>query len=104
MVAGGAGGTPFSQFGNRCSAEPDGAEQKMHAGRCSATTGAQLQGEDDPFLIAATRVIESIRAVLSRYGIQPDELDHAGAHARLHGPRLYIAPGRQRLSVAQRPG
>ena len=49
----------------------------QHPGRYSATTGAQLQGSDDPLLAATTRVIDSIRAVLSGYGIRPDELDHA---------------------------
>jgi AcrR family transcriptional regulator len=48
-----------------------------HPGRYDATTGAQFQGSDDPLLAAATRVIDSIRAVLSAYGIRPDELDHA---------------------------
>jgi len=48
-----------------------------HPGRYNATTGAQFQGSDDPLLAAATRVIDSARAVLSGYDIQPDELDHA---------------------------
>jgi AcrR family transcriptional regulator len=48
-----------------------------HPGRYEATTGAEFQGKDDPLLVAATRVISSIRAVLSGYGIRPDELDHA---------------------------
>ena len=48
-----------------------------HPGRYDATTGAEFRGADDPLLIAATRVIGSIRAVLSGYGIQPGELDHA---------------------------
>jgi AcrR family transcriptional regulator len=48
-----------------------------HPGRYNATTGAQFQGPDDPLLAAATRVIDSIRAVLSGYGIRPNELDHA---------------------------
>jgi hypothetical protein len=33
--------------------------------------------QDDPLFAAATRVIGSIRAVLSAYGIRADELDHA---------------------------
>jgi AcrR family transcriptional regulator len=48
-----------------------------HPGRYSAATTAQLRGRDDPLLAATTRVIDSMRAVLSGYGIQPDELDHA---------------------------
>jgi AcrR family transcriptional regulator len=48
-----------------------------HPGRYEATTGAEFRGQDDPLLIAATRVIGSIRAVLSGYGIRPAELDHA---------------------------
>ncbi len=48
-----------------------------HPGRYSATIGAQFQGPDDPLLAAATRVIDSLRAVLSSYGIPPDERDHA---------------------------
>lgn len=48
-----------------------------HPGRYEATTGAEFHGKDDPLLIAATRVIGSIRAVLSGYGIRPAELDHA---------------------------
>jgi AcrR family transcriptional regulator len=48
-----------------------------HPGRYDATTGAKFLGSDDPLLTAATRVINSIRAVLSGYGIRPDELDHA---------------------------
>ena len=48
-----------------------------HPGRYSATIGAQFQGPDDPLLAAATRVIDSLRAVLSSYGIPPEERDHA---------------------------
>ncbi len=48
-----------------------------HPGRYAATIGAQFQGPDDPLLAAATRVIDSLRAVLSSYGIPPDERDHA---------------------------
>jgi AcrR family transcriptional regulator len=48
-----------------------------HPGRYEATTGAEFRGQDDPLLVAATRVIGSIRAVLSGYGIRPAELDHA---------------------------
>ncbi len=48
-----------------------------HPGRYAATTGAPFQGHDDPLLAAATRVIDSLRAVLSGYGIRPRDLDHA---------------------------
>ncbi len=48
-----------------------------HPGRYNATNGEGFHGDDDPMLAAATRVINSIRAVVSGYGIRPDELDHA---------------------------
>ena len=48
-----------------------------YPGRYAATIGAQFQGPDDPLLAAATRVIDSLRSVLSSYGIQADERDHA---------------------------
>jgi AcrR family transcriptional regulator len=64
-----------------------------HPGRYYATTGAQFQGRDDPLLAAATRVLDSIRAVLSGYGIRPDELDHAIRLLRcmIHGYALLQA-------------
>lgn len=64
-----------------------------HPGRYNATTGAQFQGSDDPLLAATTRVIDSIRAVVSGYGIQPDELDHAIRMLRcmIHGYALLQA-------------
>jgi len=70
-----------------------------HPGRYNATTGAEFQGNDDPLLAATTRVIESVRAVLSGYGIQPDELDHAIRMLRcmIHGYALLQAPGRRSL-------
>ena len=49
----------------------------QHPGRYHATTSVAFRGPDDPLLAAATRVIDSIRAILSGYGIPPDELDHA---------------------------
>ena len=70
-----------------------------HPGRYDATTGAEFQGQDDPLLAAATRVINSIRAVLSAYGIRPDELDHAIRMLRctIHGyALLQAADGFQR--------
>ena len=48
-----------------------------HPGRYAATVEARMQGPDDPLLSATTRVIDSIRAVLSSYGIPPEERDHA---------------------------
>jgi AcrR family transcriptional regulator len=64
-----------------------------HPGRYNATTGAKLQGSDDPLLAATTRWINSIRAILSGYGIQPDELDHAIRMLRcmIHGYALLQA-------------
>lgn len=49
----------------------------QYPGRYGATIGVQFQGGDDPLLVAATRVIDSIRAVLSGYGMPVHELDHA---------------------------
>jgi AcrR family transcriptional regulator len=69
-----------------------------HPGRYDATTGAEFQGKDDPLLVAATRVIGSIRAVLSGYGIRPGELDHAIRMLRctIHGyAMLRVADGFQ---------
>lgn len=50
---------------------------ERHPGRYSATTGAPFYDETDPLYIAGLRVINSIGAVLSGYGIAPDETDHA---------------------------
>jgi AcrR family transcriptional regulator len=64
-----------------------------HPGRYDATTGAEFQGPEDPLFIAAARVIGSIRAVLSGYGIRPDELDHAIRMLRctIHGYAMFQA-------------
>jgi AcrR family transcriptional regulator len=48
-----------------------------HPGRYSATVGARFHGPDDPLLVAGTRVINSIGAVVSGYGIDPGDTDHA---------------------------
>lgn len=48
-----------------------------HPGRYRATTGQDFRGPEDPFQIAGSRVVDSVRAVLSGYGIRPDQLDHA---------------------------
>ena len=62
-----------------------------HPGRYAATTEARLQGADDPLLVATTRVIGSIRAVLSGYGIPPEDVDHAIRMLRctVHGFALF---------------
>ena len=64
-----------------------------HPGRYTATTGAEFRGEDDPLLVAGTRVIASIRAVLAGYGIGPGEVDHAIRTVRctIHGFALLQA-------------
>lgn len=66
---------------------------RRHPGRYRATTGAEFRGDDDPLLIAATRVIESLRAVLSGYGIAPEDRDHAIRMLRclLDGYALLVA-------------
>ena len=58
-----------------------------HPGRYTATTGAEFAGPDDPLFVAATRVINSIAAVLRGYGITDDEMDHAirAIRCTLHG-------------------
>jgi AcrR family transcriptional regulator len=65
----------------------------QHPGRYSATVGAEFRGQDDPLLIAGTRVISSIRAMLTGYGIAPDEADHAIRALRclIHGFSLLQA-------------
>lgn len=50
---------------------------REHPGRYSATTGMPFGDDSDPFTIAATRVVRSLRAVLSSYGIDDADLDHA---------------------------
>lgn len=64
-----------------------------HPGRYSATVGARFRGPDDPLYVASLRVITSIRAVLSGYGIAPDNLDHAIRTLRclIHGFALLQA-------------
>jgi AcrR family transcriptional regulator len=64
-----------------------------HPGRYSATVGAEFQGPDDPLYVAGLRVITSIRAVLSGYGIPADDLDHAirTLRALIHGFALLQA-------------
>jgi AcrR family transcriptional regulator len=64
-----------------------------HPGRYGATVGAQFQGEHDPLLLAGVRVITSIAAVLSGYGIPPADLDHAirALRCTIHGFALLSA-------------
>jgi AcrR family transcriptional regulator len=48
-----------------------------HPGRYTATTGAGFDGPDDPLLVATTRVINTIAAVLRGYGVSDAEMNHA---------------------------
>ena len=58
-----------------------------HPGRYAATVRAEFSGPDDPLLVASTRVINSIAAVLRGYGIGDEEMDHAIRTVRstIHG-------------------
>lgn len=58
-----------------------------HPGRYNATTGEEFTGPDDPLLVAATRVLDSIGAVLAGYGIPDAAMDHAirSLRALVHG-------------------
>jgi AcrR family transcriptional regulator len=58
-----------------------------HPGRYGATVGAEFQGHDDPLLAASARVIRSVGAVLSGYGVASGETDHAVRALRcvIHG-------------------
>ena len=48
-----------------------------HPGRYDATVAEPFRGPDDPLHAAAARVVGSVRAVLSGYGVRPGDLDHA---------------------------
>ena len=48
-----------------------------HPGRYTATIGAEPAGPGDPLLVAGTRVINSITAVLRGYGVSDADMDHA---------------------------
>jgi AcrR family transcriptional regulator len=50
---------------------------ETHPGRYTATVGAAFGGPDDPLFVAGLRVITSLRAVVSGYGIPAADLDHA---------------------------
>ena len=58
-----------------------------HPGRYTATIGAESTGPDDPLLVATTRLIDSIAAVLRGYGVGEAEMVHAIRTIRctLHG-------------------
>jgi AcrR family transcriptional regulator len=58
-----------------------------HPGRYTATTGAEFTGPDDLLLVASTRLIDSIAAVLRGYGVGEAEMTHAIRTIRctLHG-------------------
>jgi AcrR family transcriptional regulator len=58
-----------------------------HPGRYTATTGAEFTGPDDPLLVASTRLIDSIAAVLRGYGVDDADMVHAIRTIRctLHG-------------------
>jgi AcrR family transcriptional regulator len=60
---------------------------RSHPGRYAATVGAETSGPNDPLLLASLRVLESIAAVLGRYGIDEDDMDHAVRTIRsaMHG-------------------
>ncbi len=66
-----------------------------HPGRYVATTGAGFDGPDDPLLVAGTRVINTIAAVLRGYGISDAEMNHAIRTIRctLHGFAMLEASG-----------
>jgi AcrR family transcriptional regulator len=58
-----------------------------HPGRYMATVGAAEDGLEDPLVLAAARVIDSIAAVLRGYGIGDAEMTHAIRFIRsaMHG-------------------
>ena len=66
-----------------------------HPGRYTATTGAGFDGPDDPLLVATTRVINTIGAVLRGYGVSDAEMNHAIRTIRctLHGFAMLEASG-----------
>jgi AcrR family transcriptional regulator len=66
-----------------------------HPGRYAATTGAGFDGPDDPLLVASTRVVNTIAAVLRGYGVREAEMTHAIRTIRctLHGFAMLEAAG-----------
>jgi AcrR family transcriptional regulator len=66
-----------------------------HPGRYLATIGAVAHGPDDPLVLAADRVIDSIAAVLRGYGIGDAEMTDAIRVLRstMHGFAMLEASG-----------
>jgi AcrR family transcriptional regulator len=66
-----------------------------HPGRYTATTGARFDGPDDPLLVASTRVVNTIAAVLRGYSVRDAEMNHAIRTIRctLHGFAMLEASG-----------
>ena len=66
-----------------------------HPGRYAATVGAEFTGLDDPLLAAASRIVDSIAAVLRGYGLSDGEMDHAMRTIRctIHGYAVLQAEG-----------
>jgi hypothetical protein len=66
-----------------------------HPGRYMATIGAEFRGPDDPLLVAGTRVINSIAAVLRGYGVAEPEMNHAirAIRSTMHGFAMLEASG-----------
>lgn len=58
-----------------------------HPGRYASTTGQEFGDADDPLLVASNRLINSLRAVLSSYGLPDDQLDHGirALRCMMHG-------------------
>jgi AcrR family transcriptional regulator len=48
-----------------------------HPGRYAATSGVRITGPDDPLRVAGGRVVDSVAAALSDYGIGEVEMVHA---------------------------
>lgn len=60
---------------------------RAHPGRYTSTVGAEFTGPDDPLLKASARVLDSIGAVLSGYGVGERDRDHAirAMRCMIHG-------------------
>jgi AcrR family transcriptional regulator len=65
----------------------------QHAGRMEAANRARAEGPSDPLFAAGEREIDSFRAVLSGYDLEPEELDNAVRMLRylIHGFALLQA-------------
>lgn len=66
-----------------------------HPGRYRATVGERLEDPDDPLVVAAGRVMGSLRGVLTGYGLPAEDLDHAIRTVRclVHGYAVLQADG-----------